>query len=126
MELKNFIAQSLSQIAEGVKLAQDRSAELDARINPFLGSTGRSRKVIDVKFQVAVSSATGTATQGSIGVLAGIVGLKSAGQSKQDMEAATTISFEVPMILPTEADKTKHPKPVAPAAPRRNTFVSRR
>lgn len=119
MDLKDFIELTLSDIAAGVRGAQKRAAELDSRINPFLGNEGRSRKIIDVEFHVAVSQTTGTATKGSIGVLAGWVGAKSTGESSQAAEAATTIKFSVPMILPTEIDESKHPKPRAATVPKR-------
>ena len=122
MELKDFIALTLSDIAEGVRAAQAKASETDARINPFVGGEGRSRKIIDVEFQVAVSKASGTATKGAIGVMVGWIGAKSEGQSNDSAEAATTIKFSVPMILPTELDKAKHPKP-KPPAPRRESWV---
>jgi hypothetical protein len=118
MDLKDFIELTLSDIAAGVRAAQERSAALDARINPFRGAEGRSREIVNVEFHVAVSKTSGTGTSGSIGVLAGWIGAKSAGESKEAAEAATTIKFSVPMILPTETDVSKHRKPRGAGAQR--------
>lgn len=127
MELKDFIARTLSEIAQGVRAAQDATQALDARINPFTSPSvgARSRKLIDVEFNVAVSETEGTATSGRIGVLAGIVGLAAQGQSSAGNAAATSIKFTVPMILPSESDKSKGElKPVATS--RRRPFVQTR
>ena len=109
MELKDFIARTLTEIAEGVRAAQEATKDLDARINPFRGVTNRrSRTIIKVDFDVAISESEGSATDGRIGVLAGIVGAASSGKSNRDMNAATKIQFSVPMILPSESDISKH------------------
>ena len=102
MDLRDFIAKTLTDIANGVRDAQNATSSLDVQINrsenPPQGR--RERKSIPIKFHIAVSETEGTATSGKIGVLAGIVGAASSGESKAGSTAATTISFEVPMVLP--------------------------
>lgn len=108
MELKDFVARTLVEIVEGVRSAQEQASKIDARINPTLGPTqARSRRIVQVEFNVAISEISGTATTGRIGVLAGIVGATTAGKSRSDRSAATTVRFSVPVVLPTESDMSR-------------------
>ena len=111
-ELQDFIARALTDIAEGVRKAQDATKHLDTRINPHRGTTtgGRSRDVVTVEFNVAIKDTKGSSVGGKINVLTGILGGGVKGDLKEDSSAATSLKFCVPMILPSENDLSKHQK----------------
>ena len=111
MDLKDFISQTLVQIAEGVSDSSARIKELGGRVNPhvtsehkelsrhgMLWSSGSAGHV--VSFDVALTVNTGTGTKGGIGIFAGAVNLGSSGESKAESSSVSRVSFTVPLILP--------------------------
>lgn len=111
MDLKDFISQTLVQIAEGVSDSSVRINELGGRVNPhvtsehkelsrhgMLWSSGSAVHV--VSFDVALTVNTGTGTKGGIGIFAGAVNLGSSGESKAESSSVSRVSFTVPLILP--------------------------
>lgn len=123
MELKEFVAQALTQITEGVAGAQVNLHSSGARVNPRLRSLlpqgeknfasvgwadGESgNPVLMVKFDVAVTASEGTKTKGGIGVVTGILSLGSTGATDKDNTSATRISFQVPLMLPSHPASPK-------------------
>jgi hypothetical protein len=53
-----------------------------------------------ISFDVAVTAAKGSKTQGGIAVFAGALGLGSRGQSEKSNETVNRIQFSVPVSLP--------------------------
>ena len=53
-----------------------------------------------ISFDVAVTAAEGTKTQGGIAVFTGVLGLGSKGQSEKSNETVNRIQFSVPVSLP--------------------------
>ena len=111
MDLKEFVAQTLTQIVEGVKDSQTKTAEMGGEVNPHLNTThaelgkqgflwagGRYAQV--VQFDVALTVVEGTGTKGGIGVFAGAVTLGSSGQSKSESSSVSRVKFSVPLVLP--------------------------
>lgn len=81
MDLKEFVAQTLSQIVSGVKETQTEVAACGGQVNPhlnaspaelgrqgFLNAGGRAAQI--VQFDVALTVIEGTGTKGGIGVFA--------------------------------------------------------
>ena len=112
MDLKEFIAQALVEVVEGVLEAQNTLQENGKYINPKLATQqGRHEahgKVVStdgqlvqsVDFDVAVTATTGSGTKGGIGVVAGIFALGSQGESSAEKSALSRIKFSVPVALP--------------------------
>ena len=116
MELKEYISETLTQIAQGVKDAQANVAELGAKVNPAnvpsfqgnvphcLGATGRPAKVLcDIEFNVTLTNDTSTSKGTGIGVLFGAM---SFGGKRESMDKDTTlnsIKFNVIMELPPQS-----------------------
>jgi len=116
MELKDFVAQTLIEIAAGVVQAQEGLNHLGAKVNPqmnrvlpkgahnyeaFGWAEGEgSNPVLLVSFDVAVTATEGTKTKGGIGVVTGIVSLGSSGASDKSETAVSRLSFKVPLLLP--------------------------
>ena len=90
MDLKNFVSETLQQIMSGVAGAQSRSEQ--GEVNPDTSrtvskewATSKSgRMVHNVDFDVAVSVAEASETQGGIGLVVGPVLLGSKGQSHEE------------------------------------------
>jgi predicted ATP-dependent Lon-type protease len=111
MELKEFITETLMQIAEGIEQAQrrlkDKSSE--AIINTNMTETdvghvvtgGRRRPVEFVEFDVAILANEGTETKAGIGLtVASLVKLDAGGKSSQSKGSESRIKFRVPMSYP--------------------------
>jgi len=116
MELKQFVAQTLTQITEGVIEAQKNLHPTGARVNPRMrqllpqgeknyASIGWAQSeggnpVLMVSFDVAVTASEETKTKGGIGVVTGVLSLGSSGATDKGNTAASRIAFQVPLLLP--------------------------
>ena len=111
MELREFVAVTLTQIVEGVKEAQTRSKDHGAQVNPSLSTSaelaakhgiliasGSAAQL--VQFDVALTATEGTRTKGGIGVVVGVVALGSTGQSQAENSSVSRVKFSVPLVLP--------------------------
>jgi hypothetical protein len=110
MELKQFIADALVEIVEGVRNAKttigdDNIFNPSPRMGTVTNEGGssyitHSHKVCTfVDFDIAVTVTEGTGTKGGIGVFAGAIGLGSQGQSNESNSTVSRIRFQVPVIL---------------------------
>lgn len=124
MQLREFIAQSLIQLARGVEDAQKELAASGTLVNPTMASIfpnngkdafiahgwaqeDQSSAVFLVDFDVAVTAVEGTNTKGGIGVVAGVFALGSQGQSENKNTAISRIQFKIPLKLPAHDKKTE-------------------
>jgi hypothetical protein len=112
MNLRDFIAEGLAEVVQGVLDAQTALGENGKYVNPELSTQQgplqqqgghvsiQGQLVQYVEFDVAVTATEGTGTRGGIGVVAGFVALGSQGQSSQEQSAVSRIKFTVPLTLP--------------------------
>lgn len=112
INLQDFISETLTQITNGVRNAQTRTADTDAHINPvdlYLGSDATKGRMFrpktyqpieTVHFDIAVTAEEATDTKGGIGVFVGSIGLGSQGQSDARNSSVSRIQFSVPVLLP--------------------------
>jgi len=112
MDLREFVSETLTQIVEGVKNAQNKAKESGATVNPRLMisvelaakqgflSTEHGHAQF-VQFDVALTVTEGTGTKGGIGVFAGAINLGSSGQSHDESSSVSRVKFCVPLSLPT-------------------------
>lgn len=121
MDLKDFIATSLTQIAEGILAASEALKHTDAVVNPTKLSThshnsqgfGRTepgddstRRLVErVTFDVAVT--TEGETQGRAGLKVGVAnfGVNMGGDMKERAGQESRIQFTIPMVFPSTRDK---------------------
>jgi hypothetical protein len=113
MDLKDFVSQTLIQIATGVNEAHAQVKELGGAVNPSLNSghetasklgflyTKDSAMAPIVQFDVALTVTEGTGTKGGIGIFAGAVNLGSSGQSQNEQSSVSRVKFAVPLKLPS-------------------------
>lgn len=101
MELKDFVTETLCQIAEGTIAARKRAEACGALVNPAPEDhAGRQPAV--VQFDVAVSAssdATSTATGGL--AVWGTFDASGSRESNLSHSTASRITFSIPMVLPT-------------------------
>jgi hypothetical protein len=111
MDLRDFVSETLIQIADGVKQAQEKATEIGARVNPkltggathaaqhgFLAASGAPAQI--VQFDVALTVKEGSGTKGGIGIFAGAVTLGSSGQSNAENSSVSRVKFSVPLSFP--------------------------
>lgn len=117
MKLREFIAETLVEIHQGVAQAIDRrdKERLAGRISPIFSSPNESTldwtKLIEkVEFDVAVTvSRTGEAAgEGGLEVFAVKVGGK--GSVKQEHSSINRIRFSVPVLFPAQITHPTSPR----------------
>ena len=123
MELSDFIASTLTGIAEGIKKAQERELELDMRIIPhnmavqgkssrdlpfsYLGSDD-SRYVAFLDFELLVEAANSQGDKGGGGI--NVLNMLEIGgkiETNEAQRSANTIKFSIPVVLPVSNNTPK-------------------
>lgn len=111
MDLKEFIRDTLTQIAEGAAEAQINISAFGGEVAPHirtgtymeLGKHGllsaEKGYAHMVEFDVALTASEGTGTKGGIGVFLGAVTLGSGGESKSENSSFSRIKFAIPISL---------------------------
>jgi len=110
MELKEFIKETLIQITEGIKEAQDATKETGVIINPDkLGIGAKGDKYIypdgwrftnDIEINVAVSVNEKEGHKGGIGVVTGFFSGGASVSQNNENTNVSTIKFSIPVALP--------------------------
>jgi hypothetical protein len=98
LELRDFVAETIKQVIDGVVSAQQYATTKRAIVNPRPSSY--THRVEPISFDVAVTAAKGTKTQGGVAVFAGGFGLGSKGQSEKSNQTVNRIQFSVHVSLP--------------------------
>jgi len=119
MDLKDFIKETLIEIATALSEANAELSSIDAIINPkdvivatndkssiygYLAKESENRDnrrpVHVVEFDVSVTATDKTGTKGGIGVMVAGIGLGSQGQSEAANSVYSRLQFKVPIALP--------------------------
>lgn len=116
MELKDFIRETLAQIAAGVEAAQTEVRDAGGFVNPahrigrqdsdksHFGSLTSGQNIFLVDFDVTVTVVEATETEGKAKLnVAGLLNLGTGGQSNASSTATNRISFKVPLAMPVDA-----------------------
>ena len=116
MDLKEFVSDTLVQICEGIKDAQDKTKEMGAYVSPMLtakgtatahggDATGVSRVRFDVALEVIDESKSGNTSKHGAGlkIFCAHAGLDGSNENHTtDKEThVSRVSFEVPVVWPT-------------------------
>lgn len=122
MDLKDFVRESLVQIATGISEANEALAGTTAVVNPFnvqaysteAKAYGRLNDAFNAKdalvelvdFDVAVTTESGTQTGGGIKISVASIGIGAEGKSTGAQSRESRIRFKIPMVYPsTKAGK---------------------
>lgn len=111
MKLKDFITETLKEIIDGVKGAQQYAAEAGGAVNPkgliyLEGSSGAvqhqetSRIGQELEFDIEISASEEEKTKGSAGIFISAIGLGLQGQSGAENRSVNRIKFKIPVIFP--------------------------
>lgn len=116
MELKDFISDTLVQIAEGVKSAQSEYKSLGGKVNPSgmkqvngdvawgksIPIHGEASLLCEVKFEVALTSEEKDNNAGGIGVLFGALSIGGKSENQNNVSSITNVRFNIPVCLPQQ------------------------
>lgn len=116
MDLRDFISNTLTQIAEGVKDAQPKFKELGGAVNPegFQQVSGDipyakriaiqdvAKMLCNVQFSVSLTSNSSSNALGGIGVLFGAITIGGKSSSEEKEQSLTGVKFNIPILLPTQ------------------------
>lgn len=113
MELKQFVAESLVQIFEGVQIAQDKLGDLgqicpvvrkdsirDANTIPALTSDGQPVEYFD--FDVAVKIDDSNEVGAKVGISIASFNFGGSGKSVSSEGVVSKIKFRIPVVFPTK------------------------
>lgn len=115
MDLKDFITETLSQIAKGVGNAQNEYQQLGGVVNPsglqqIVGDIpygkatalhGSAILLCNVQFEVSLTNDTKNNSSGGIGVLFGAVSIGGKTGNENSQISLTKVKFNIPVKLPS-------------------------
>jgi hypothetical protein len=113
VELKEFVTETLTQIIDGVKAAQEHAKGVGAAVSPkglYAPKAGEkswyagqnATPVHMIEFDVAVSASSDDKAKGGAGLFVGPVALGAQGETGTSSGTVSRIRFNVPMILPEQ------------------------
>lgn len=120
VELKDFVAESLKQLIEGVVIAQKYANETGATVNPkglfFDGNTKSYMVSIPksgslstnppvpqiIEFDIAVTASEGSEAKAGIGVFSGVIGLGTQAKMEGSNATLSRIKFSIPVLYPEQ------------------------
>ncbi|MGD1046335.1 MAG: hypothetical protein ABR936_13580 [Bacteroidota bacterium] len=116
MELKEFVAETLTQLTQGVKQAQEQVKEIGGKINPFIMPMLIQKQQIDprililggnvnetvfmIDFDVAVTVTEGEGIKGGAGINVAAIHLGADTQQTSSNTQQSRIKFLIPIVLP--------------------------
>jgi len=119
LDLKEFISDTLTQIAEGIRDAQARSGEHGAWISPVgprmptrdgaktISATAGYAYLDEIKFDVAITATEATAAGGHGGVKIFAASIGASGSLSSQNSAVSRIQFSVPIVLPGSTNEER-------------------
>lgn len=113
MKLQDFVSETLKQIINGVKEAQEGAEKAGAIISPDSHLTYENKKYLfcsgrlveHVEFDVAVTTSKGKETKGGLGIFVAGIGLGTQGKSDASSISVSRIKFSLPLVLPFQPKK---------------------
>lgn len=119
MDLKDFIKETISSIADATSELQEEYIEKDIIINPpsmydreteFEAGDFRYtlRRVVNVAFDVAVTAEKETAGKAKAGLKVMSMEIGGGGEHKRTHESVSRVQFSVPMTLSPDTSEAEH------------------
>ncbi|KPL78079.1 hypothetical protein ADN00_07840 [Ornatilinea apprima] len=117
MKLGNFIAQTLTEIIDGVSIAQDYAKEKGACINPkyvkwseirghyvdrVASGKDESPLLSPIEFEILLTVGEDDKAQGGLGIFASSLGIGIKGETNDYSETINRIKFQILAILPQQ------------------------
>lgn len=111
MELKEFVSQSLTQIFEGVRQAQDKTKDVGGSIatkviapqrdSQYVIGFNHKEAVILVDFDVSINTVDVTNSKAGLGLFVAAFGGGAQAGSESSNNQLSRLRFSVPVILPS-------------------------
>lgn len=118
MDLKDFVKETIVQITDGVKEAQDICKDKGAFINPMLDvkvcngesfhHDDKDYPITKIKFHVGLTESSSGGSKNGIGVFLGKVSLGHESDKGEESTAVTSIEFSIAAVLPYIDRHGKH------------------
>lgn len=118
MELKDFIKETLVQINNGVKEAQDECLKSNGLINPMLdipisndekfNVDGKYYPATKVEFEIGLVEGDKEANKIGIGVFLPNIGIGGQTENAKNMQSSTSIKFSITAVFPYINREGKH------------------
>ncbi|WP_028896718.1 hypothetical protein [Prevotella sp. HUN102] len=118
MDLKEFVSETLTQICEGVKDAQERCESSGALINPMLDvkvcnketyrHDGKDYPATNVKFNVALTESSSNGGKTGIGVFLGKLSVGHESSKGALSQSVTSVEFTITIVPPYINRNGKH------------------
>ena len=119
MELKEFISQTISAIADATSELQDKYIADDIIINPPSAQSGSDvyqpnsknytmRRVQNISFDVAVTASSENAGEGGAGIKVLSIDIGGKASVSNSAEQVSRVSFSVPITLKPSVDERKN------------------
>lgn len=118
MELKEFVKETLIQITQGIKEAQNECKKHGGLVNPMLETPiSTSEKfeienkyypVSTVDFKIGLMESNTTAGKGGIGVFLPKVSLGAEASKGKENQSITNVEFSVNVVFPYISREGKH------------------
>lgn len=118
MELKEFVKETLIQITEGVKEAQEKCFESGGLINPMLAVKTSNAEVYrhhdsdypatKITFRVGLTESDSKDNKKGIGVFLGKMSIGAESSKSSEIQSVTSVEFSVVAVLPYVDRKGKH------------------
>lgn len=114
MNLKDFVSETLTQIIEGVKDAQEKARKYNGRVNPDIWRTpdnlskenivetsdGKLVQIID--FNIALTVLKEDDNKTGVGIFVGGLGIGTQNHSNSENGSVSNVKFKVPITLPED------------------------
>ena len=127
---KEFVKETLLQITQGVKEAQEATIEYGAVINPSCYASGeeynhaviKNKKypIQDVEFEVALTATSFFCNKSGIGVAFGAFAIGGNKSMEEKNISVTNIKFSIPAVFPSVDSENKTVYPTVVGSRRQN------
>lgn len=112
MNLREFVAQSLTAIRRGIEdaiVARDNDPRAAGKINPVWidKEAGWDDYTSQIEFDVAVTAGDNSSVDAKGGIRVLGLELGGGGQTSWEQTVVSRVRFSVPMILPAQATQSK-------------------
>lgn len=114
MELKEFITDTVSQIAEAVTELNKKNAVTGLAVNPAVPEGGMRTNeklhlldcdcsLTNIEFNLSLTTSENKGSGAKVGVFASIVGAGASSSENAQSESVSKIRFSLPVLLPTKS-----------------------
>lgn len=138
MELQDFVKETLTQIATGVKDVQTQIRDIGGYVNPviagqrgpvqaYFGETALGHHTFLVDFDVAVKAVEKSAGEGGAKLaVASFLSIGGSGRSDTENESTSRIKFQIPLALPFDEQSMTEKKQKEEKSRRENQELHQR